>query len=214
MKHSFWSLLREAYETTVIGREKDPTFFIQWLLLQRRRGWNSEIAPFPGAIAGSSFSARLQHPEAKEAVNLSSWHSSIFYAYISIFHLRWDVPPLESVFSLPASGHMSTCHPFWLSDMSASHPKSSISRKDCWRLHLETTQLCQSHARDWQVAALSGIYGNWTQVHFSLKECPGCWLEGEQHHQPLFRLSGKPSFPAPKCHFTEIIQWTGISSWN
>ena len=31
---------------------------------------------------------------------------------------------------------------------------------------------------------------------------------------PLFRLSGKSSFPAPKCNFTEIIQWTRISSWN
>lgn len=41
MKYSFWSFLREAYETKVTGREKEPTLSIQWLLQWRRRGFNS-----------------------------------------------------------------------------------------------------------------------------------------------------------------------------
>lgn len=42
VKYSFWSLLSEAYETKVGGRE-EPTFFIQWLLLQRRGEFNSPL---------------------------------------------------------------------------------------------------------------------------------------------------------------------------
>lgn len=66
----------------------------------------------------------------------------------------------------PASGHMST---FWLNDVSASHAKSSVSRKSCWRLPPRNTkELCQSHAKDRHVITLSGSYGNLAWAQFSL----------------------------------------------
>lgn len=48
-------------------------------------------------------------------------------------------------FSPPASGHVSTCHSFWLRGVAASHAKSSVSRKMCQSPYLETQD---SYVRD------------------------------------------------------------------
>lgn len=178
-------------------------------------GEGGAIALFPGAVAGELLICQAPASRGK---------GSCQFVFLALFHflclyLNFLLEVRCSTFGisvLPASLRTHVHLPPLLAKWYVS-----ILRKEQHQQKglLEppprnTTQLCQSHARDWQVITISSRYGNWTWVQFSLEECPGCWLKGEQHHHPLFRLSGKSSFPAPKCNFTEIIQWTGISSWN
>lgn len=171
------------------------------------RGEGSSIVLFAGAIAGELYLCQAPASRGK---------GSCQFVFLALFHFLclhlnfWPEVRCSTfgISVLPTSLRTHVHLPPFLAKWHVSIPCKEQRQQKGARTYK------QHNCARAMPGTLSGRYGNRTWVQFSLEECPGCWLKGEQHYHPLFRLSGKSSFPAPKCNFTEIIQWTGISSWN